>query len=424
MRLKSFLSGILLCLTILVYHNSVNAYGAFWYDKNVAITSLGKAMLFPLSDVNTPYQYKINPNEYSLEYKENDYLFKQFSKKIQKLKFYRMTPGLFEKEQITVDKYSDLLIAFPNEQARAAAVYDKTAADMYLVPVFRENRIQTDISPRAEFNVTLKSWTEVYNAPGYYHQTYTADERVWNEYHVIPETPVHLHIMALQFTAYNEHGDKIFTFVDSRRGYGTTEEAQFKNIVKYFRKDFNEVKGGKKFNERGTANGISIGFKNITVPPNVGNDEYYLKSAFFAMKDEAFKRLKNISIKYDANEADSATYYITGGITSCKLNAYWHEPSITISNSLIRTEESTWTDEYGKSHKQRTSYYTQTINDHLAGWTFSWGVSANLSLVDARTGQVVISRSYSDSDDKLMDCYRHVFKNFYGDVNKFLKRNK
>ena len=133
MRLKSFLCGMLLCLTIFIYHNSASAYGAFWYDKNVAITSLGKAMLFPLSDVNTPYQYKINPNEYSLEYKENDYLFKQFSKKIQKLKFYRMTPGLFEKEQITVDKYSDLLIAFPNEQARAAAVYDKTAADMYLV---------------------------------------------------------------------------------------------------------------------------------------------------------------------------------------------------------------------------------------------------------------------------------------------------
>ena len=70
------------------------------------------------------------------------------------------------------------------------------------------------------------------------------------------------------------------------------------------------------------------------------------------MKDEAYKRLKNINIKYASNEADSATYYVTGEITEGKLNAYWHNPSVTVSNKLIRTEESTWTDENNKSHKQ------------------------------------------------------------------------
>ena len=421
MNIKKFLCMAMIGLSSITYSNSTEAFGAFWYDKNVEITSLGKAMLFPLSNVDNPYMYKIDGNEYSLEYKENDYLFNQFSKKIKKLKFYRMSPGMFEMQEITIDKYSELLTAFKNEQERAKKVYEKTAADMYLVPVFRENRIQTDISPRAEFDVTLKSWTEVKNSPK---GDYNTDEQSWRVHHVIPETPVHLHIMVLQFTGYDEKGNKILTFVDDRRAYGTTEEIQFKNITKYFRKEFDDVKSGKKFQSKGEPGKISIGFKNIKVPQSIGNDEYYLKSAFFAMKDEAFKRLKNVSIHYESDKANSANYYVDGALTNCKLTAYWHNPSISISDNLERTEETKWKDDKGKEHKQRKYYYKQKINDHLAHWSFTWSVNANLKLVNAKTNEIVMSNSYRNSNDKIMDCYRKIFKDFYGDVNNHFKKIK
>ena len=73
MKIKKLLCSTLIGLATLTIQNTVDAYGAFWYDKNVEITALGKAMLFPMSNMNTPYQYKINANEYSLEFKENDY---------------------------------------------------------------------------------------------------------------------------------------------------------------------------------------------------------------------------------------------------------------------------------------------------------------------------------------------------------------
>ena len=407
-------------LTSLTFNNSVDAHGAFWYDKNVEITSLGKAMLFPLSNLSTPYDYIMSDNENSLSYKKNDYLFKQFSSKIKKLKFYRMAPGLFEKEQITLYKYLDLLQPFPSEQARAEAVYDKTAADMYLVPTFRENRVQKDISPRAEFDVQLKSWTEVWNAPDHYHQSYTKDEKTWTVHHVVPETPVYLHIMSMQFTGYDEHANKILTFVDSRREYGTNEESQFKNIVKYFRKEFGEVKSGKKFQEKGKSSGISIGFKNLKVPQNVGNDEYDIKAVFFAMKDESFKRLKNVSIKYD--NSSTPTYYVEGEFISSGMTSRWINPTYSTINKSIKTEETKWKDKDDKTHTQRTTYYTQEIVNHLGHWAFSWHAVANLRLVNARTNEVVVSRRYSDVNDKLMDCYRQIFKDFYNDVNKTLKR--
>ena len=424
MDFKKILCGAILGFSSLAFQNIVDAHGAFWYDRNVEITSLGKAMLFPLSNASTPYDYFMNPNESSLEYRENDYLFNQFSKNIKKLKFYRMAPGLFESQQITVDKYSDLLKSFSSEKERAAAVYDTTAADLYLVPTFKEKRVQKDISPRMEFDVQLKSWTEVWNAPGHYHKTYKKDEKSWTVHHVIPETPVYLHIMVMQFTGYDDKANKVLTFADNRRGYNTSEESQFRNIVKYFRDEFGDVKSGKKFKEKGKSKGLSIGFKNIGVPSNVGNDEYNLKAAFFAMKDEAFKRLKGISIKYDSSVSDSATYHVDGAISNCSLKSKWVLPTYSVLDKLIKTETEKWKDRDNKEHTQRTSYYTQEISNSLAGWIFWWSVGANLQLVDSKTNRVLISRYYSDTDDKLMDCYRHIFKDFYSDVNKFVKNQR
>lgn len=421
MSWKSLITCIMLLMNF-AFQSTANAYGAFWYDKNMEITSLGKAMIFPWSWAHAPYEYITSNVESSYEYRVNDYLYQQFSKKIKKLKFYPMAPGLAELRDISGERYDGLLVPFSTEQDRAKAVSNETAADMYLVPQAREHRVQKDISPRREFDVTLKSWTTIYNSPNHYHQTYTKDEKKRRVHHVIPQTPVYLNVMVLQIAGYDEKGNKILTFVDGRREYNRGLESEYKDIIKYFRKDFGDVKSGKKFQPKGKPGEISIGFKNIDLPQNVGNDEYLLKAAFFAMKDEAFKCLKDVNIKYDSKSSDESTYYIDGSITDCKLISTWHEPSYRVSDYLVRSEESKWKDKDGKEHKQKTYYYDQKINNILAHWSFSWGVVAKLRLVNAKTNNVVISKLYSNYNDKYMDCYRNIFKNFYNDVNKQLKK--
>lgn len=408
----------MICLCLI--HSTTFAFGVFWYDKNVEITSLTKAMLFPLSETNSPYDYFLNPKESSTAYQLNDYLFKQFSKKIKKLKFYRMTPGMFEKEQITVDKYDNLLIPFKSESERASAVYDVTAADLYLVPTFREFRVQTDISPRTEFDVPLQSWTAIYNSPKYPDKTIITDEKTWTEHFVVPETKIYLHITSLQFTGFDYKGNKVLTFVDERRQYGTYNDDQFKNMVKYFRKEFADVKSGKKFQSKADKSLPSIGFSNFNLPDNIANDEYFIKGFYFAMKDESFNRLKKFRIQYDSSTQPD--YFIGGNLNSAKLVPYWNKPSVSVHSRIVYSDETKWKDKEGKEHTQDTTKYVQYVKGHPGYWSFSWHSSAYLRLVNSKTGAVIFSKTYSDSDDKLMDSWRHIFKDFYSDVNKLFKK--
>ncbi len=409
--LKIFLAAAI----IFFMQTSAQAYGIFWYDMSSDLPKWKKVVIFPLANSNDKNNWLISRDENSLLYWENKHLMERFEKKIKNLHTVRLAPGIEEKNEILVDKFSVLLNPYPTEKARAEAVFDKTGADMYLLPRFKQNRIQTDISPRTEFNVKLRSWTEEEDGPN---GDRVYDEREWTEHHVIPEKEVYLHIMELEFEGYDTEANKVLLFTDARREYGVDEKHQFRSITKYIRKDFGELKSKKNKDKAGT---INIGFKNINLPANIGGDEYSLKGAYFAMKFEATEKLKGVNVVTDAASDKNLDYYVTGRVDVWKMDSKWNLPSVTTSAKLISTEETKWTDSKGKEHKMKTKKYRDEITDHYAYWSFTWNVRATFYLVNAKTGQVVVSESGTEFNDKPMDAYRKILRNFYGEVNKYFK---
>ena len=314
-----------------------------------------------------------------------------------------------------VDKFSILLNPYPDEKTRAAAVFEQTGADMYIFPRFKEKRIQVDISPRKEVDVQLSSWTEI---TGSKDKDGTYDKKTWTEHHVIPETKVYLHIMELEFEGYDTEANKVMLFTDARREYGTSEEKQFKDITKYIRKDFSELKSGKH-KDKDKAGTINVGFKNLDLPPNVGSDEYALKGAYFGMKFEAMEKLKGVNVITNASSPKNLDYYVIGKVDKWNLHKWWSEPHTTTYASLISSEETKWKDDKGKEHKMYTKHYREKITDVYGRWNFSWQVRAAFGLVNTKTGKIVVAYGNYETNDKPMDAYRSILRDFYKQVNKY-----
>lgn len=124
------------------------------------------------------------------------------------------------------------------------------------------------------------------------------------------------------------------------------------------------------------------------------------------MKFEAMEELKGVSVITDATSDKELDYYVTGNVDVWKLISKWNLPRVTTSSDLISTETTKWTDSKGKEHKMYTRKYKDTIVDHYAYWSFTWNVRATFYLVNAKTGQVVVSESGTEFDDKPMDAYQ------------------
>lgn len=402
---------------ILFMQTSAHAYGIFWYDLASDLPQWKKVVIFPLSYTSDKNRYLIDRDEKSLLYWENKHLMERFEKKIKNLHTVRLAPGIKEKDEILIDKFSVLLQPYPDEKTRAAAVFEQTGADMYIFPRFKEKRVQVDISPRTEVTVQLSSWTEIsgsQNSDGIY------DKRTWTERHVIPETKVYLHIMDLEFEGFDTEANKVLLFKDTRREYNTNDKDQFKDITKYLRDDFSDIKSGKR-KDKGKAGEIRIGFKNLNLPADIGADEYSLKGAYFATKIEALDKLKGVRVITDPASELPLNFYVTGTVDTWKLISTWNPPRATTTSTLIETKESEWRDANGKKHKMYTRKYRDEITDHFAYWSFAWHVSGTFQLVNAKTGKVVVSERLINTDDKPMDAYRHVMRDFYGKVNKYFK---
>lgn len=407
---------IFLTATIFLFMQaSAQAYGIFWYDMSLDIPKWKKVVIFPLAYSNDKNNYLISRDENSLLYWENKHLMERFEKKIKNMHTVRLAPGIKEKDEILVDKFSVLLNPYPDEKTRATAVFEQTGADMYIFPRFKEKRIQVDISPRKEVDVQLSSWTEI---TGSKDRDGTYDKKTWTEHHVIPETKVYLHIMELEFEGYDTEANKVMLFTDARREYGTNEEKQFKDITKYIRKDFSELKSGKH-KDKDKAGTINVGFKNLDLPPNVGSDEYALKGAYFGMKFEAMEKLKGVNVITDASSQKNLDYYVIGKVDKWNLHKWWSEPHVTTRASLISSEETKWKDDKGKEHKMYTKHYREKITDVYGRWNFSWQVRAAFLLVNAKTGQPVVAYGGDETNDKPMDAYRSILRDFYKQVNKY-----
>ena len=409
--MKKILTLIIFFLIICATPKSF-AYEIFWYDRNAGFNKFAKIVLYPL---NNAWE---NPNDYLLgvegtkNFRLNSYIDDRLDKKLKNINFIRLANEIKEKSDILNNLYGELLQPFDNEQDRAAAVENSTMADMYIVPRFRENRVQEDISPRREFNVTLKSWTEEIGGPDKY-KIY--NEQSYNVHHVIPEKKIYLHIMQIDFTGYNNRAEKILTSLQQSRRYNIDEESQFKSLVNDFQESFVEAR-----EEKNTTKGaIRIGFTPVDVEGKFGGDVYYANAMTHALQTSAMKKIKKARVTVNP-DSTLTNYYLRSTVTQCELVPVWHDPNYSVVNNLIRSEKKKWRDKDNNEQEMTINYYDQKIIDHYAYWSFYWRVAAHFWLVNPQNS-VIIAQSYSETDDKPVDAYRHAAEDFCKEVNSHLK---
>ena len=251
--------------------------------------------------------------------------------------------------------------------------------------------------------------------------------------------------MGIDYNMFDREGKKIMTYRNAEHTYGNkfggaigllsgifggkqTKSLRpdryhvelFKSIVDEFRKDFSDIQTNFKENKKKARVPKTIGFREITLPQDVGGDEYALKSVYFAMKDLAFKHT-DLDVDYNGN--GKAQYFVQGAINQYKLTRHWVEPYVTTSDKMISETKSEWTDKNGKKHTKKTRKYETQITDHHGYWKYTAYVGGTLNLFDAN-GRLIISHSGTESDDKAADACRHLMKDFYTKVNKLLVENK
>ena len=413
------------------------AYGELWYDATSHLPQYKKIVIYPIKGLDGTF--KISEDETSEIYQANDYFDKRFVRKL-KIKTVPLGSGTKENKEIRVDeeKYKSLYNNFPSEKDRAATVTEVTASNGYIIPQINLDSLEPHLSPAKTVVVEMKSWTEEENGPN---GNRTYDERTWRETHTIPEQELMLYHMGIEYNMYDREGKKIMTYRNAEHTYGEqyggviglfsgifggkqTKSLKperyrvelFKSIVDEFRKDFKSIQDNFKENKKKSRIQKTIGFKGIDLPSHVGGDEYSLKSAYFSMKDLAFK-FTDVEVDYSDN--GSAKYFVQGSVNRYSLDRKWIEPYVTLSNKLLSEEESDWYDGKGNKHVKKIKKYTTEIVDHHGYWKYTATVSGTFNLIDSN-GKVLISHSSTETDDKVADAYRHLLKDFYKQVNKLL----
>lgn len=369
---------ILTLMLMLLMSSTVDARGVFWYDMYSGIEHWKKAVIFPLMDADNPNHFLINRDETSLLYWENKHLMERFEKKIKNMHTIRLSPDIREKGEILLDKYSELLEPFNSERERAEAVFERTGADLYIIPSYRRKKIKIDAYKRLQYDFATQTWTAEF------------DRRM------DPETTVggfisYINMMELNIKGYDVEGNEVFSFTDERHDYADDEQHQFRDIATYVRKDIEDIKSGKHdfANQSGR---IKIGFKDFLLPTNLGLDEHTLRGIYFALKVNALEKLEplgDIEFVFDMNDPTPLDYYVTGEVHQWNLKSTWMNPS---PGEL----------QVGK-------------------WIFNAYVSMNMQLVDARTGAAVIEDVYSGKNDKIMDAYYIALDEFYTQVGDYFQ---
>lgn len=399
------------------------AHGHLWYDRNAHVPQFGKLVIFPI--VNLDGKYMQNDDVTSDTYKMNNYLNTRFIRKLKVKNTIPLGAMIDENKKLRVKddtEYPKLLADFPTEAERGAAVNAITAAPGYLVPRIRAAWVEPHTSPAKTVTVQMSSWTEEKGGPK---GDRKYDEKNWTVVHTIPEMHLNLFHMGVEHTMFNRQGEKVLTYENQDHSYnynlGNYRLKMFEHLVKEFRDDYKGIQKAymddkKKPKESGP---ISIGFKNLNVPSNVGNEECLIKSVYFALKNSALKYVK-ASINYEGDDEMPSKYYVQGSISRYSLDRRWVEPWASTYNSVVSSQKSYWYDRNGGKHEMTTTKYETKITDHHGYWAYSATVGGTFGLVNANTGKTVFSRSYVETDDKTADAYLHLLKDFYNDVNKSL----
>ena len=416
MKLKVLLGTLLMGVALLPM-GSAAAEGNIWMDESAEVQAkeYQKVILYPIR-----YQNEQDPHprgDAVLDGYDN-YLHKRLNKKIKKVNFFGFSPMLSEKDRILRDNpaYEHLEDHFDSETARSKAVYEATAADGYLLPHIRWTNERVDHSPATWVNVQLESYTNIENGPK--GDKTGLNHNVWWASHCIPGHDSVLQMMDMDYTLYDANtGKKAMTLVDYYRCYDVSQEHAFKQVADHFVGDWRRLK--KDHAQEGlTAGAPVLGFRGLNLPWEASKDEFAIKTIYYAFKDEAGDRLKNFKVDYAPN---AGQYYVTGDITDYHRGETWNPPYATTSIEEVSEEKKKWYDTNGVEHTMKIKKYATRINDHFGYYDFYYRVGARLNLVNAKTGEVVYSRTATASDsERYANALRSVMKDFYQEIDKLV----
>lgn len=415
-------------LVTLMAQGTALAYDMMWFDRDAGIDTFRKVMVYPMAEGTRDNFFPDNNGKFG---KYNYELHKRLTRHAKGIYYYELFDGVDEKEKMAsaVPKAErDVLLAkFPTEEARAAAVFDASGADGYIVPYFRQRNTITDYSPPATVSIKVKSYTRVQDAPNSNYdgtRSYDTDERYWTETVYVPEAYLTRYVTALEFTMYNDEGKKIFTCLNRRHSYDHNFDDEYKDMKDDFADDLKDIKKNKeilKALEKNKAT-LNIRIGDLSLPSNVSEDEYKLKSCWYLFKTYAM-RMKNMKV-VEGEKASAARYYVDGSISEYDFTPSWVEPYATYYDSTAWTKSQKWVDRKGKEHTMVVTHYEPKVTPHHGYYSFGTAatVRANLALYDARTGREVLSQSYYEYDDKEVDCVTHIMKDFFKKVDKFAEK--
>ena len=172
--------------------------------------------------------------------------------------------------------------------------------------------------------------------------------------------------------------------------------------------------------EAAVAANKQVGFGHITMPIDIGNDEFVVKALYFTLKKES-KRLKNIVVNYDGQSKKADDYIISVNVNKYALESSWREPYASTRSQEVWHQETKWYDDKNKEHTMHTRRYTTTVSDVAGYFSFKAYVGATVYLQDARTGAIVVCHDGYEGNDKEIDAYTDIVKDFYKKVNNTLK---
>ena len=390
------------------------AHGHLWYDLTSHVPQFKKLVIYPLS-YSGKDNYLLTDDEQNNIYKMNDYLDKKMMRKL-KYKTIPLGHSIQENKEIRIDeeKYHSLYGPFADEKARGAAVGEITAADGYLVPRIRENRLETYQSPQKVVNITMRAWTEITNGPN---GNQITDNWQLYENHIIPAKTQYLRHMDMEYTLYNDQGDRVLTFENNNHLHDSDEVHSFRELTDEFRKDMRDMVQ-KKTDKKIIGDKVYIGLMDI--PDSVAEYAYNVAFIQYATLERA-KKVKNLSVAISKNDRSTARYLVYVNLDRFSLDRQWVAPYAYTTNDVVSSYKQKWWDNKGNEHEMRVTSYITKVHDVYGHWAYSATVKGGLFMIDTKNNKVVAKYEGEETDDKTSDAYLHLVDAFYSVVKKNLK---
>ena len=412
--MRKLIRTLLVALFFASLQATAFAYGGLWIERGAALPAMKKLVLFPMSISDDLNEFAVNGDEDSAVFRQNDYLHRRLSKKLKEANFLRLAPDIGEQRiRENIAPFAALLVPTPNAAKRAADIHRLTMADGYLIPHFRENWVRIDISPETTFHFTLRSWTEVRDEKG----TRVTDDYSYPVTHVVPEKEMEFRIMDVDYTLYDETGHEILSFENSGRGYFADPVSMYKDLAAEFADVLKAARKGKFRLKKPDEKAVPIAISRISLPDGMAGDTVRERAIRFAFSDETRRQDR---LRFDST---SPRLLVDVHIDRCELVPTWNPPTAWVTTSSTTHDES-WTDKQGKRHEVKRTEYTQSVSHAFGYYSYHAVATGSLALTDARTGAVLLQKSFSEADDKEIDACRHAFRDFCKEIVRSVKKQK